>query len=55
MAGHLSRLENVEVNRNKQSTKETFLNEQLMAISERPWFANMTNYKATNEVPKQYT
>lgn len=26
-----------------------------MAISERHWFADLENYKATNEVPEKYT
>ena len=50
----LSRLENVEVTRNKQRITKTFPDEQLMEISEKPWFADMTNYKATNLVPEEY-
>lgn len=50
----LSRLENVEVTRNKQRITKTFPDEQLMKISEKPWFEDMTNYKATNMVPEEY-
>lgn len=50
VADHLSRLENAEVTTNKQGITEIFLDEQLMAIRERPWFTDMTNYKATNAI-----
>lgn len=33
---HFSRLENVEVAKNKQSITKTFSDEKLMVISERP-------------------
>lgn len=55
VTNHLSRLQNVEVTRDKQNITETFPDEQLMAISERPWFAGMANYKAIKVVPKEYT
>lgn len=55
MIDHLSRLENVDVIKNKQSITETFPDKQLMAISERPWFSDMENYKATITVPEKYT
>lgn len=55
VANHLSRLENVEVTINNQCIMETFPDERLMAISERPWFADMANYKATNAIPEEYT
>lgn len=54
VAYHLSRLENVELTKNKQGITKTFLDEQLIAISERSWFAEMENYKAKNAVPKEY-
>lgn len=52
---HLSRLENMEVTQSKKSIMETSPDEQLMTISERPWFTNTTNYKASNIVPEEYT
>lgn len=52
---HLSRLENTEVTKNRQVIMETFPDEQLMEISERLWFTDMENYKATNAVPEEYT
>lgn len=55
VAGHLSRLENGEVTKNKDNIVETFSYEKLMAISERPWFGNMANYKSTNVVTEEYT
>lgn len=55
VANHLSRLENEEVTKNKDNITETFLDEQLMAISERPWFVDMANYKAINVGPEEYT
>lgn len=47
-ANHLSRLENLKVTKNKQGITETFSDDRLMLISERPWLADMENYKATN-------
>ena len=46
MAEHLSRLTNNEVTRNEPEVEE-FPDEKLLAIKERPWFADMANYKAT--------
>lgn len=51
----LSRLENVEVTRTKQSITKTFPDEQLMTISERPWFVDMENYKAIKVITEEYT
>ena len=55
VADHLSRLENSEVTTNNQGITETFPDEILMAISERPWFTDMENYKVKNVVLEEYT
>lgn len=55
MEDHLPRLENEEVTKNKDNITKTYPNEQLMESSERPWFLDMANYKATNVVPEEYT
>ncbi|KAL1362807.1 hypothetical protein AAHE18_03G107000 [Arachis hypogaea] len=34
---------------------ETFLDEQLFAIQEVPWFADIANYKAVRFIPKEYS
>jgi len=48
---HLSRLENNEVTKKEKAIMAKFLDEKLFAIGERPWFADMANYKADNIVP----
>lgn len=55
IANHLSRLENNDTTNKERNIVEEFPNEHLMEISERPWFANMENYKATNIVHEEYT
>ena len=47
VADHLSRLENKEV---EKDIMAEFPDEKLFAIGERPWFADMANYKAGNIV-----
>jgi hypothetical protein len=54
MADHLSRLVNNEVTRNEQEVLEEFPDEKLVSIQERPWFADMANYKATEFIPEDY-
>jgi len=50
VADHLSRLENYEVMKNEKAIIAEFLDEKLFAVGERPWFADMANYKAGNIV-----
>jgi len=51
VADHLSSLENNEVTKKEKTIMAKFLDEKLFAIGERPWFADMANYKASNIVP----
>lgn len=51
---HLSKFENVAVTQKEKITEE-FLNEHLLAISGRPGFANMANYKAIKSVLEEHT
>uniref|UniRef100_A0A151UCZ5 RNA-directed DNA polymerase n=1 Tax=Cajanus cajan TaxID=3821 RepID=A0A151UCZ5_CAJCA len=46
VADHLSRLVNEKVTSQEGEVSEEFPDEKLFAISERPWFADMANYKA---------
>jgi len=48
---HLSRLENNEVTKKEKAIMAEFPDEKLFAIGERPWFADMANFKADNIVP----
>jgi len=50
VADHLSRLENTEVTKREKAITTKFLDEQLFAVGERPWFADMANFKAGNIV-----
>jgi len=51
VADHLSRLENSEVTNKEKAIMAEFSDEKLFAVGERPWFADMTNFKADNIVP----
>jgi len=51
VADHLSRLENEEVTKKEKAITAEFPDEKLMAIEERPWFADMANFKAGNIIP----
>jgi len=50
-ADHLSRLENNEVTKKEKAIMAEFPDEKLFAIGDRPWFADMANFKAGNIVP----
>nr|KYP31395.1 Retrovirus-related Pol polyprotein from transposon 17.6 [Cajanus cajan] len=50
IAVHLSRLENEEVTLLEGAIHEEFPNEKLFSIQERPWFADMTNFKAAGVI-----
>ena len=45
MADHLSRLVNEEVTQEEQEIWDKFPNESLLSVGERPWFADIANYK----------
>jgi len=50
----LSRLVNIEVTKNEQEVREEFSDEKLLMVQERPWFADMANYKATGLIPEDF-
>nr|KYP71708.1 Retrovirus-related Pol polyprotein from transposon 17.6 [Cajanus cajan] len=54
VADHLSRLVNEQVTSQEEEILEEFPDEKLFAMSERPWFADMANYKAAGVIPEEY-
>ncbi|GAU36667.1 hypothetical protein TSUD_15800 [Trifolium subterraneum] len=55
VADHLSRLENPLVTTKEKVISEAFPDEHLLAISTRPWFADLANYKVSGELPEDLT
>ena len=55
IADHLSRLVNEEVTSKEAKVRDEFPGESLFVVSERPWFADMANFKATGIIPKYLT
>ncbi|XP_072088094.1 uncharacterized protein [Arachis hypogaea] len=56
VADHLSRIEPVEgASPPLTEISETFPDEQLLAVQEVPWFADIANYKAVRFIPKDYS
>ena len=53
IADHLSRLVNDEVTYKEGEIRETFCDESLLLIQERPWFADMANFKAVGVLPEE--
>ena len=51
VADHFPRLDNSEVTKKEKAIMAKFPDEKLFAIGERPWFADMANFKASNIVP----
>lgn len=49
---HLTRLDNVAVTKKEKNITKDFSDEDLSAISKRPLFSDMDNYKAMKSVPK---
>jgi len=47
VADHLSQLKNEEVTKEEPKVKGEFPDEFLLQVTIRPWFADVTNYKAT--------
>ncbi|XP_025985221.1 uncharacterized mitochondrial protein AtMg00860-like [Glycine max] len=47
VADHLSRLVNEEVTHKELEVRDEFPDELLLVVNERPWFADLANYKAT--------
>ena len=52
MADHLSRLANEEVTTRENEVVDEFPDEKLLVIQERPWFADMVNFKAVGIIPE---
>ena len=51
VADHLSRLENDEITKAEADILTEFPDEKLLSIQERPWFADLANFKAAGVVP----
>ena len=54
VADHLSRLVNTEVTNTQSEVQEEFPDEKLMMVQERPWFADMANFKAAGVIPEDF-
>ncbi|GAU37514.1 hypothetical protein TSUD_21190 [Trifolium subterraneum] len=54
VADHLSRLVNNEVTKHEHEVREEFPDEKLLMMQERPWFADMANYKASGLIPEDF-
>jgi len=52
VADHLSRLANEEVTARESEVIDEFPNEKLLVVQERPWFADMANFKTIRIIPK---
>ncbi|CAL0324442.1 unnamed protein product [Lupinus luteus] len=55
VADHLSRLVNEEVTVKESEVVEEFPDEKLLSIQDRPWFADMANFKAAGVIPEEFT
>ena len=55
VADHLSRLVNEEVTLKELEIRDEFLDESLFMVNERPWFADLANFKATRIIPKDFS
>jgi len=53
VADHLSRLVNEKITRAEADILTEFPDEKILAIQERPWFADLTNFKAARVVPEE--
>ena len=52
---HLSRLVNEEVTLKELEIRDEFPDESLVMVNERPWFADLANFKAAGIIPKDLT
>ena len=50
---HLSRLINKEVTQEELDIQDEFPDEFLLVVGERPWFADIANYKAMGIIPNK--
>jgi hypothetical protein len=55
VADHLSRLHNTEGTSEAEEIVEEFPDEHLLLIQERPWFADMPNFKAARIIPDMFS
>ena len=55
VADHLSQLVNEEATLKEMEIIDEFPDESLFMMSERPWFADLANFKATRIIPKDLT
>ncbi|XP_058734008.1 uncharacterized protein LOC131605698, partial [Vicia villosa] len=55
VADHLSRLVNEEVTNKEEEVLESFPDEKLFMVEERPWFADMANHKASGWMPEDWS
>ena len=53
IADHLSRVPNAPSD--ELPINDNFPNEQLLAISTKPWFADIVNYLVTNQTPSSWS
>ncbi|KAG2381148.1 uncharacterized protein HKW66_Vig0254650 [Vigna angularis] len=51
IADHLSRLVNDEITTKEREIREEFYDENLMMVQQRPWFADIANFKAAGTLP----
>ena len=54
VADHLSRLVNEEVTHKELEIYDEFPDKSLLVVNERPWFADLANYKAGRIIPKDF-
>ena len=54
IADHLSRLVNEEVTSKEKEIWESFSDEALLYIQQRPWFADLANFKAAGVIPEGF-
>ena len=52
VADHLSRLNNSEMTIKEDEIQEEFPDKILLVVQERPWFADIANFKVTGVIPK---
>ena len=55
VADHLLRLVNEEVTSKQAEIRDEFPDESFFMVNERPWFADMANFKAAGIIPKDLT
>ncbi|MCI50710.1 hypothetical protein A2U01_0071954, partial [Trifolium medium] len=54
VADHLSRLNNPKVTAKEKTINAEFPDEQILAVSEIPWFGDIANFKSSGVVPEDF-